>query len=211
MLPDAEIELSGITHQGGVKQQRGVAVGLTIGGREAPLGMLSRGQRNALLLTPLVILDKTGPFGFLVVDDPVHALDDMRVDLLAQELARLGRQRQVTVLTHDPRLEEHLRARVPGMTGRGAPPRSTDPDGDLDDSHHTLVGAFGRCPRIVHVIGLAGSAGRLPCLEHGRDKHLTFWNQGSHGQLPPGVDLEATIDAAARACTELAPHDWSVP
>jgi hypothetical protein len=99
MLPDADIALTRIQHAGGAKQQRGVRVGLTIGGREARLGMLSSGQRNALLLTPLVILDGSAPFGFLVVDDPVHALDDIRVDLLAAEL------------THDPRLEEHLRSR----------------------------------------------------------------------------------------------------
>ena len=274
MLPDAEIELAGITHQGGVKQQRGVAVGLTIGGREATLGMLSSGQRNALLLTPLVTLDNTGPFGFLIVDDPVHALDDMRVDLLAQELARLGRHRQVIVLTHDPRLEEHLRARVPDMTvvelhrdpqtravtwathttpwsallddARGICKGGTSDgwaysepmasvvaglcraavDGalrqavisravqhgeDVEDALASLGEGRETRKRIAHVIGLAGRAGRLRCLEHGRDKHLTFWNKGSHGQLPRGVDLEATIDAAARACAELTAHDWSVP
>jgi len=54
LLPDAGVELPGIQHQGGVKQQRGVKVDLTMGGRVATLGMLSSGQRNALLLTPLL-------------------------------------------------------------------------------------------------------------------------------------------------------------
>ncbi|WP_296376809.1 hypothetical protein [Pseudonocardia sp.] len=116
MLPDADIRLPAIQHQGGVKQQRGVKVELTMGGHEATLGMLSSGQRNALLLTPLMVHDVPGPFGFLIVDDPVHALDDTRVDLLARELARLAETRQVIALTHDPRLEEHLRARHPDMT-----------------------------------------------------------------------------------------------
>lgn len=115
LLPDAGIEIDRIGHQGGVKQRRGVDISLTIGGRPATLGMLSSGQRNALLLAPLLMLDDVGPFGFLLVDDPVHALDDLRVDLLARELARLGRTRQVIVLTHDPRLEEHLRARCPDL------------------------------------------------------------------------------------------------
>ncbi|MCE3554510.1 ATP-binding protein [Pseudonocardia sp. RS11V-5] len=116
MLPDAAVELPAIQHQGGVKQQRGVKVDLMMGGRVATLGMLSSGQRNALLLTPLLVHDVPGPFGFLIVDDPVHALDDTRVDLLARELARLSETRQVIALTHDPRLEEHLRARNPDMT-----------------------------------------------------------------------------------------------
>ncbi|GAA2862612.1 ATP-binding protein [Pseudonocardia halophobica] len=116
MLPDAAVELSAIRHQGTIKQQRGVDVTLTIGGQEATLGMLSSGQRNALLLTPLTVLDGAAPFGFLVVDDPVHALDDTRVDLLAQEFSRLAGERQVIVLTHDPRLEEHLRARHADLT-----------------------------------------------------------------------------------------------
>ena len=272
MLPDADIELTGIEHRGGVKQQRGVQVGLTIGGREARLGMLSSGQRNALLLTPLVILDDAGPFGFLVVDDPVHALDDMRVDLLAQELTRLGQQRQVIVLTHDPRLEEHLRARCPDMTvvELHRDPRdrtvawtthTTPWEALLDDARGICTGAesdgwayseqldsviAGLCraavdgalrqavitravqlgedveqalaalgegketrKRIEHVIDLAGGAGHLPCLDQARTQHLTFWNQGTHGQLPAGVDLDATITAASKACAELTAFDWS--
>lgn len=274
MLPDAAIELSSIRHTGGVRNRGAVSVALTIGGREATLGMLSSGQRNALLLTPLVILDATGPFGFLVVDDPVHALDDVRVDLLAQELARLGQQRQVIVLTHDPRLEEHLRARAPVMTvvelhrdpeartvtwtphtmpwealledARGIRKGATSDGWAYSEPMASVVAGLCRAAvdgalrqavitravqhnqdveqalanlgegretrkRIDHVVDLAGLAGRLPCLEDGRDKHLTFWNQGAHGQLPPGVDLEATITAAAAACAELAGHNWTVP
>lgn len=113
MLPDASIELSTIRHQGGVKQQRGVDVELQIGGRRATLGMLSSGQRNALLLAPVITAHSSGPIGFVVIDDPVHALDDTRLDLFARELAELARERQVIVLTHDPGLEEHLRARCP--------------------------------------------------------------------------------------------------
>lgn len=111
LLPDAAVELADIRHPNSAKQRGGVQIDMTIGGRSATLGMLSSGQRNALLLAPLLGLDVLGAIGFIVIDDPVHALDDLRVDLLAQELARLAKERQVIVLTHDPRLEEHLRAR----------------------------------------------------------------------------------------------------
>lgn len=115
MLPDADVEIEKIRHQGGAKQNRGAEVRLTLGGRPATLGMLSSGQRNALLLAPLLVIGDPGAFGFLLIDDPVHALDDLRVDHLAQELSRLADDHQVLVLTHDPRLEEHLRARRPDL------------------------------------------------------------------------------------------------
>jgi len=115
MLPEAQIEITRIKHEGKVKQRRGVQVAMTIGGVPATLGMLSSGQRNALLLAPLTMLGTTNAFGFLVVDDPIHALDTTRVDRVAAELARLASTQQVLVFTHDPRLEEHLRARIPDV------------------------------------------------------------------------------------------------
>lgn len=75
------------------------------------LGMLSAGQRNAVLLAPLIGTIDSNPFGFLILDDPVHAFDDMRVDALAASLAKIGADRRVVVLTHDERLRQHLRAR----------------------------------------------------------------------------------------------------
>lgn len=75
--------------------------------------MLSAGQRNALLLAPLLAVTSGGPFGFLVLDDPVHAFDQVRVDRLASVIHELARDRRVIVLTHDERLTEHLVARGP--------------------------------------------------------------------------------------------------
>jgi ABC-type transport system involved in cytochrome c biogenesis ATPase subunit len=118
LLPDAGIRLEEITHKGGIKQQRGVELRMTIGGRRATLGMLSSGQRNALLLASLLCIGPPAPFGFVVIDDPVHALDDLRIDRLARELTKLAQNRQVIVLTHDARLEEHLRARNPALHTR---------------------------------------------------------------------------------------------
>ncbi|MCM3849993.1 MULTISPECIES: hypothetical protein [unclassified Pseudonocardia] len=272
LLPDAGVELPAIQHQGGVKQQRGVKVDLMMGGRDATLGMLSSGQRNALLLTPLLVHDVPGPFGFLIVDDPVHALDDTRVDLLARELARLAETRQVIALTHDPRLEEHLRARHPDMSvvelQRDAVTRTvswtthtlpwqslltdareirklaTSTEWSYSEDLHSVVAGLCRAAvdgalrqaviscavtrgedvtaslsdlgswhttreRIAHATALAGGEDRLPVLDRSRRGHLTFWNKGAHGQLPPDADLESTIAAAEAACQELADHDWT--
>lgn len=75
------------------------------------LGMLSAGQRNAVLLAPLLASVDAGPFGFLILDDPVHAFDELRIDRLAEMLSKLAETRRVVVLTHDDRLKEHLAAR----------------------------------------------------------------------------------------------------
>ncbi|MGW2082528.1 ATP-binding protein [Streptomyces sp. NPDC001939] len=82
-------------------------------GQKIALAMLSAGQRNAFLLAPLFATAEFGPFGFLVLDDPVHSFDEVRVDRLAAVIADLGRTRRVIVLTHDERLKEHLLARSP--------------------------------------------------------------------------------------------------
>ncbi|MFJ6295099.1 ATP-binding protein [Streptomyces griseoviridis] len=80
-------------------------------GQPLSLSMLSAGQRNAFLLAPLLATIESGPFGFLVLDDPVHAFDDIRVDRLAAVLAEIAQSRRVLVFTHDERLKAHLMAR----------------------------------------------------------------------------------------------------
>ncbi|MCX5605667.1 hypothetical protein OOK29_46865, partial [Streptomyces phaeochromogenes] len=80
-------------------------------GRSMELAMLSAGQRNAFLLAPLFATADAGPFGFLVLDDPVHSFDEIRVDRLAAVISDLAQSRRVIVLTHDERLKEHLLAR----------------------------------------------------------------------------------------------------
>lgn len=82
-------------------------------GEALELAMLSAGQRNAFLLAPLLATADAGPFGFLVLDDPVHSFDDIRVDRLAAVITELAQTRRVIVLTHDERLKEHLWARSP--------------------------------------------------------------------------------------------------
>jgi hypothetical protein len=49
------------------------------------------------------------PFRFLVIDDPVQAMDPARVDGLARVLERVAATRQVVVFTHDDRLPEAVR------------------------------------------------------------------------------------------------------
>jgi hypothetical protein len=74
-------------------------------------GVLSQGELNALglaLFLPRATSDES-PFRFVVIDDPVQAMDSHKVDGLAELLHDLAKTRQVVVFTHDPRLPEAVR------------------------------------------------------------------------------------------------------
>lgn len=86
--------------------------------RAIELGMLSAGQRNALLLAPVLALAQSSPFGFFVLDDPVHAFDELRVDYVARQLTQAAQTRRLIVLTHDERLREHLLASIVDVDSR---------------------------------------------------------------------------------------------
>ncbi len=74
------------------------------------LGVMSQGEINALGLALFVprAMSEASPFRFLVVDDPVQAMDPHKVDGLAMLLSDLAQERQVIVFTHDTRLREAL-------------------------------------------------------------------------------------------------------
>ncbi|MEM6292331.1 MAG: AAA family ATPase [Myxococcota bacterium] len=72
------------------------------------LSVMSKGELNALGLSLfLPRMEQPGsPFRFVVVDDPVQAMDLDKVDGLARVLASVAKTRQVVVFTHDNRLPE---------------------------------------------------------------------------------------------------------
>ncbi len=77
----------------------------------AALGVMSQGELHALglsLFIPRAALDGS-PFRFMIIDDPVQAMDPAKVDGLARVLAKVATVRQVIVFTHDERLPEAVR------------------------------------------------------------------------------------------------------
>mgnify|MGYP000927473301 CR=1 FL=1 len=71
-------------------------------------GVLSQGELHAVALSMFIprAMQADSPFGFLMIDDPVQALDHSKVDGLAEVLSQLAAERQVVVFTHDDRLPE---------------------------------------------------------------------------------------------------------
>lgn len=96
----------------GTKNRRRVEFAASVDGSGAQaLAVMSQGERNALALSvflPRVSLPES-PFGFVVIDDPVQAMDPAKVDGLARVLAEVAKDRQVVVFTHDDRLPQSVR------------------------------------------------------------------------------------------------------
>jgi len=110
----------------GSATRRQVDVNVTVDGSPgAALGVMSQGEVNALALS--IFLPRAtvaaSPFRFLVIDDPVQAMDPAKVDGLARVLEDVSRSRQLLVFTHDDRLPEAVRrlgiaARIQEVTRR---------------------------------------------------------------------------------------------
>jgi hypothetical protein len=93
----------------GTRTRRKVEMDLSVDGHDGVgFSVMSQGELNSLALSlflPRATLDES-PFRFLIIDDPVQAMDPSKVDGLAQVLHRAAETRQVIVLTHDDRLPE---------------------------------------------------------------------------------------------------------
>jgi hypothetical protein len=90
------------------------------------LAVMSQGELHALALAIFLprVTASQSPFRFLVIDDPVQAMDPAKVDGLARVLEATAQTRQVIVFTHDDRLPQALRylgidANVVQVTRRG--------------------------------------------------------------------------------------------
>ena len=96
----------------GAATRRHLVLDVSVDGTDGQaLGVMSQGEIHSLALSlflPRVLLPES-PFGFVVIDDPVQAMDPGKVDGLARVLATVAQERQVVVFTHDERLPESVR------------------------------------------------------------------------------------------------------
>lgn len=95
----------------GQGNKRKIELEVEVDGAAAPgVGVLSQGEINCMALSLfLPRASRTdGPFRFVVIDDPVQAMDHVKVDGLAKVLHEAAKNLQVVVLTHDSRLMTSL-------------------------------------------------------------------------------------------------------
>ncbi len=108
---DSNVELKTLK-LAGMTTQRRLVLDVTVDGTDsAALSVMSQGELNCLALS--LFLPRASmaasPFRFLVIDDPVQAMDPAKVEGLARVLDRVAASRQVVVFTHDDRLPEMAR------------------------------------------------------------------------------------------------------
>lgn len=113
---ESNVDLDSVTLEGTATRRR-VNIAATVDGEESgALTVMSQGELHALALAlflPRAALPES-PFRFVVLDDPVQAMDPAKVDGLVSLLSELAQTRQVIVLSHDDRLPAAARrAEVP--------------------------------------------------------------------------------------------------
>lgn len=107
----SNVELGRIELEGASTRRR-VSLEVTVDGTPAAaIGVMSQGELHSLALSLFLprATSPDSPFRFVVIDDPVQAMDPARVDGLARVLAQTARTHQVIVFTHDDRLPESVR------------------------------------------------------------------------------------------------------
>jgi hypothetical protein len=96
----------------GTATRRRVRITASVDGSEATaLSVMSQGELHALALAlflPRATMADS-PFRFLILDDPIQAMDPAKVDGFVQLLAKVAARRQVIVLSHDDRLPAAIR------------------------------------------------------------------------------------------------------
>ena len=111
MRQESSVDLGAI-QLAGSGNQRKLVLDVTVDGSGASaLSVMSQGELHALGLSLFLPRATVGgsPFGFVMIDDPVQAMDPAKVDGLAQVLAEVARTRQVVVFSHDDRLADAVR------------------------------------------------------------------------------------------------------
>ncbi|MFW6600048.1 AAA family ATPase [Propionibacteriaceae bacterium Y2011] len=115
---ESNVDIGDITLEGR-KTSRHLVIPSMVDGVEAgSLAVLSQGELHALALAlflPRATMADS-PFRFLVLDDPVQAMDPAKVDGLVELLAEFAEHRQVIVFSHDDRLPAAVRRSGKGAT-----------------------------------------------------------------------------------------------
>jgi ABC-type Mn2+/Zn2+ transport system ATPase subunit len=156
------------------------------GAGSAAVGVMSQGELNALALSlflPRMMLAES-PFRFLIIDDPVQAMDPVKVDGLARVLEKVAKKRQVVVFTHDPRLVEavqrlQISTTVKEVTRRARSTVEVRETGNattqyLSDARHVARTARAMGDKLVRrvVPGFCRSAVEAACLQVVRRRRL---------------------------------------
>jgi energy-coupling factor transporter ATP-binding protein EcfA2 len=113
MRHESNVDLGGISLKGSANRRTAVVEGSVDGVPAGALSVMSQGELHALALALFIPRATTphSPFRFLVLDDPIQAMDPAKIGGFLDVLVELSETRQVIVFSHDDRLPAAIRAR----------------------------------------------------------------------------------------------------
>lgn len=108
---ESDVEISEIALEGTRTRRKAVLKGLVDGQEAGVLSVMSQGELHALALALFLprATAASSPFRFIVLDDPIQAMDPAKIDGFLDVLRDLATTRQVIVFSHDDRLATAIR------------------------------------------------------------------------------------------------------
>jgi len=108
---ESNVDLGAIRLEGQKTSRRVVLEADVDGAQSEAFGVMSQGELQALALAIFIprATSSQSPFRFVVLDDPIQAMDPSKIDGFLEVLASLVEDRQVVVFTHDDRLPAAIR------------------------------------------------------------------------------------------------------
>lgn len=108
---ESNVDLGEITLQGNATRRRAVLGGSVDGQPTKALAVMSQGELHALALALFIprATSTKSPFKFVVLDDPVQAMDPSKIDGFVRVLGEVAKTHQVIVFSHDDRLASVIR------------------------------------------------------------------------------------------------------
>jgi DNA repair exonuclease SbcCD ATPase subunit len=108
---ESNVDLGAIRLEGQKTSRRVVLEADVDGSASEAFGVMSQGELQALALAIFIprATSPESPFRFLVLDDPIQAMDPSKIDGFLEVLTTLAKDRQVVVFTHDDRLPAAIR------------------------------------------------------------------------------------------------------
>lgn len=108
---ESNVDIGAISLEGSSTRRKAVLKGTVDGAPSEALSVMSQGELHALALALFIPRATTpnSPFRFIVLDDPIQAMDPAKIDGFIRVLSDLARTRQVVVFSHDDRLATAIR------------------------------------------------------------------------------------------------------
>jgi len=205
---ESNVELGGIKLLG-KKNTRHVYLAAGVDGSDTEaLGVMSQGELQALALAIFIprATSEQSPFRFVVLDDPIQAMDPSKIEGFLSVLTDIATERQVIVFTHDDRLPAAIRrsgapARLIEVT------RSANSVVTIDESSNPANRALDDATAIAYDEGVPDDIKKRSVPQLCRDAlELTAWDVYSARALADGVsrpEAESAWEAAKKTRARL--------